>query len=88
MTTIVARHRVRDFETWIKAHAERVEVIGQLSSSFKTFQDIDDANSVVLVIETDEPEKLATMMNAPEVAAVKAAHTVIDPITVSTEVDV
>ena len=87
MTTIVARHRVGDFDTWIKAHPERVEVIGQLSSSFKTFQDIDDANSVVLVIETDEPEKLATMMNAPEVAAVKASHTVIDPITVSTEVD-
>ena len=88
MTTIVARHRVGDFDTWIKAHDERAEVIGQLSSSFKTFQDVDDPNSIVLVIETDEPEKLAAMMNAPEVAEVKASHTVIDPITVSTEVDV
>jgi len=88
MTTIVARHRVGNFDTWIKSHPERAEVIGQLSSSFKTFQDVDDANSIVLVIETDEPEKLAAMMNSPEVAAVKASHTVIDPITVSTEVDV
>ena len=88
MTTIVARHRVGDFDTWINAHDERAEVIGQLSSSFKTLQDVDDPNSIVLLIETDEPEKLAAMLNSPEVAEVKASHTVIDPITISTEVDV
>ena len=86
MATIVARHRVGDFDTWISAHDERAGVIRQWASSFRTFRDTDDPNSIVMVIETDEPEKLAAMMNAPEVADVKASHTVIDPTTVSTEV--
>jgi hypothetical protein len=86
MVTIVARHRVGDFDTWTRAHEERAKIIGQASSSFKTFQDVDDPNSIVLVIETDEPGRLAAMMDDPQFAAVKASHTVIDPIVVSAEV--
>ena len=86
MATIVARHRVADFGTWIRAHIERAEALGQASSSFKTFQDVTDPNSIVLVIETDEPGKLAAMMDDPQFTAVKASHTVIDPIVVSAEV--
>ena len=65
MTTIIARHRVGNYDTWIRAHAERAEVLGQASSSLRTFQDVDDPNSVVLVIETEEPEKLAALMADP-----------------------
>ncbi len=86
MVTIVARHRVGDFATWIRAHEERAKAIGQASSSFKAFQDVNDPNSIVLVIETDEPGRLAAMMDDPQFAAVKASHTVIDPIIVSAEV--
>ena len=88
MVTIVARHRVGDFGTWIRAHEDRVEVLGQVSSSFKTFQDVDDPNSVVLVIETDEPGNLAAIVDDPGFADLKVSHTVIDPIIVSAEVDV
>ncbi len=88
MATIVVRHRVADFNTWLHAHEERVEVIGQFSSSFKTFQDVDEPNSIVLVIETDEPGELATIMDDRRFAELKASHTVIDPIIVSAEVDV
>jgi hypothetical protein len=86
MATIVARHRVADFGTWIRAHKQRAETLGQASSSFKTFQDVGDPNSIVLVIETDVPGKLAAMMDDRQFAAVKASHTVIDPIVVSAEV--
>jgi hypothetical protein len=77
---------VGDFSTWIRAHEERAEIIGQASSSFKTFQDVDDPNSVILVIETEEPGKLAAMMDDPPFAEATASHTVINPITVSAEV--
>ena len=88
MTTIVIRHRVGDFGTWFHAHEERAEVIGQASSSMRTFQDVDDPKSVVLVIETDEAGKLAAMMDDPRFAELKVSHTVIDPIIISAEVDV
>jgi hypothetical protein len=87
MATIIARHKVGNYDTWIRAHAERAEVLAQASSSLRTFQDVDDPNSVVLVIETDEPEKLAAMMADPKNDEVKASHTVIDPIIVSAEID-
>jgi hypothetical protein len=88
MAIIIARHRVGDFYTWIQAHGERAEVIGLASSGFEIFQDVDDPNSIVLVIETDDPEKLAAVMSDPEHADIKASHTVIEPIIVSAEVQV
>jgi hypothetical protein len=88
MATIVVRHKVGDFDTWLHAHEERAEVIGQFCSSFRAFQDVDEPNSIVLVIETDEPGKLAAMMDDPAFVDIKASHTVIDPIIVSAEVDV
>ena len=62
-------------------------MLGQASSSLRTFQDVDDPNSVVLVIETDEPDKLAELMADPKNDEVKASHTVIEPIIVSVEID-
>ena len=88
MATLIVRHRVGDFCTWIHAHEERAEILGQACSSFKSFQDVDDPKSIVLVIETDEPGKLAAMMDDPGFAEIKTSHTVIDPIVVSVEVDV
>jgi len=88
MATMVVRHRVGDFGVWLHGHNERAELIGQISSSFRTFQDVDDPNSIVLVIETVQPGKLAEMMDDPVFADLKASHTVIDPIIVSAEVDV
>jgi len=86
MATIVIRHRVGDFRTWFRFHEERAAVIGEFSSSFRTFQDVDDPNSIVLVIETDQPGNLAAMMDDPGFAELKVSHTVIDPIIVSAEV--
>ncbi len=88
MATLIVRHRVGDFGVWIHSHEERAEVLGEFSSSFRTFQDVDEPNSIVLVIETDEPGKLVAMLDGPSFADVKASHTVIEPIIVSAEVDV
>jgi hypothetical protein len=86
MPTIIARHKVGDINTWLKGHQDRVGLFAKASSTFRTFQDTDDPNSVLLLIETDDPGALAATINDPSNTAIKAAHTVIDPITMATEI--
>lgn len=88
MPTIVVRHKVGDFDTWLKGHQDRVNLFAPAISGFKTFQDTDDPKSVVLVIEATDMEKLGAIINDPANAAIKAKHTVIDPISMSMPVDV
>jgi hypothetical protein len=89
--TIILRHRVGDFNTWIKGHQDRVELFKSVGSTFRTFQDADDPNSIILLLEVTDVDKLEKMVadtGNPEINEKKAKHTVIDPITVSMEVDV
>ena len=87
MPTVVARHKVGDIDTWLKGHTERVALFAPAVSSFKTFQDADDPKSVVLVIEVTNLEKLRAIINDPKNYDAKNRHTVIDPITMSMQVD-
>ncbi len=86
MTTIVTRHRVKDFETWLKGHEDRVNVFAPAVSSFKTFQDQGDPNSVVIVMEVTDMEKLGAILNDPKIQEAKDKHTVLEPIILSMEV--
>ncbi|HLF64677.1 MAG TPA: hypothetical protein VI603_13025 [Saprospiraceae bacterium] len=88
MPTVVVRHKVGDFETWLKGHDDRVRLFAPAISSFKTFQDQDDTNSVVLVLEVTDMVKLAALMTDPTIQAVKDRHTVKEPILLSMPVDV
>jgi hypothetical protein len=83
MPTVVIRHKVGDFNTWIKGHQDRVDLFGPVMSGLQEFQDTDDPNSVVLVIEVTDMDKLNEMMQDPEVQKTKEAHTVIDPLVIS-----
>jgi hypothetical protein len=85
--TIIARHKVGDINVWIKGHHDRVELFAPAASSFKTFQDTDDPNSVVMIIEVTDLDKLAAIMNDPKNKDVKNKHTVIEPIIMSMPVD-
>ncbi len=88
MPTVVVRHKVGDFDTWLKGHQDRVNIFSPAVSSFKTFQDQDDPTSVVLVMEVTDLEKMAAIINDPNVQEVKDRHTVKDPIILSQEVQV
>lgn len=88
MPTVVVRHQVGDFETWLKGHEDRVNLFSPAVSSFKTFQDQDDPKSVVLVLEVTDMDKLGAIMHDPNVQVAKDRHTVKDPILLSTEVPV
>jgi len=87
MPTIVARHKVRDINAWLKGHQERVDLFAPAVSGFKTFQDTDDPNSVILVIEATDLELMGAIINDPKNKAVKDKHTVLDPIILSMPVD-
>jgi len=86
MPTVIARHRVGDFDTWLKGHEDRVNLFSPAISSFRTFQDQDDPKSVTLVFEVTDMEKLGAIINDPKVQEVKDRHTVLDPIIISTQV--
>ena len=83
MPTVVVRHKVGDFKTWLKGHADRVRLFAPAVSSFKTFQDQDDPKSVLMVLEVTNMEKLGAIMNDPKIQPVKDQHTVKDPIIMS-----
>ena len=83
MPTVVARHKVGDFKTWLKGHEERVRIFAPAVSSFKTFQDQDDPKSVLLVLEVTDMEKLGAIMNDPNIQETKDRHTVKEPIILS-----
>jgi hypothetical protein len=87
MPTIIARHKVSDIDAWLKGHEERVALFAPAASGFRTFQDSDDPKSVVLVVEVTDLEKLAAIINDPKNQDAKNRHTVIEPITISMQVD-
>ncbi|MGC1391060.1 MAG: hypothetical protein WA816_08465 [Bacteroidales bacterium] len=88
MPTVVVRHKVGNFETWLKGHEERVRLFAPAVSSFKTFQDQDDPKSVLLVLEVKDMDKLVAIMNDPKVQPAKERHTVKEPLVISMPVAV
>lgn len=56
-------------------------------TSYKAFQDMDDPDSVVLVIETTNLELLGAIINDPKNKGLKDRHTVLEPITMSMEIN-
>ena len=90
MPTVVVRHKVGDYNTWLKGHQDRVELFSKFASGFQTFQDANDPNSVALVVEVFDLDGMQSLMNNAEVIEkiAKEKHTVIEPIIVSMPVAV
>jgi hypothetical protein len=88
MPTLIVRHRVSDFATWLEGHEERKALFASAVSSFKTFQDQEDPDSILLVLEVVNMEKLGEVLNDPAHKAIKDKHTVLSPIVVSLQVPV
>ena len=88
MATVVVRHKVGDFDTWLKGHQERLSLFAPAISGFKTFQDTEDPKSVILVLEVTNMEKLGAIINDPKNQDAKNRHTVLEPIIVSMQVEV
>jgi hypothetical protein len=88
MATVIIRHKVGNFDTWLKGHQDRVDQFSPVVKSFKTFQDSNDPNSIAMVLEVNDVEKLGELAKDPKLQPFKDKHTVIEPITISVEVAV
>ena len=90
MPTVVIRHKVGDFNTWLKGHQDRVDLFSKFASKFQTFQDTNDPKSVALVLEVFDLDGMQSLMKNSEVMEkiAKEKHTVLEPITVSMPVAV
>jgi len=86
MATVVVRHKVGDINAWIKGHQDRLDIFAPAITGYKAFQDVNDASSVVLVIEVTNLELLGAIINDPKNQALKDKHTVLEPITMSMEI--
>lgn len=87
METIVVRHKVGNIKTWLKGHEDRKRIFAPAVTDFKTFQDTDDPNSVVIVAEVTDLDLLGKIINDPKNQELKDSHTVIEPITMSRQVE-
>jgi hypothetical protein len=90
MPRVVIRHKVGNFDTWLKGHQDRVDIFSKFGSGFDTFRDVDDPNSIVLVADVDDMDGLQATMANPDIMEkiAKEKHTVLEPITVSIQVPV
>ncbi|MGH2565603.1 MAG: hypothetical protein ACRDE5_13890 [Ginsengibacter sp.] len=82
MPTVIIRHKVGNIDTWLNGHQDRVELFSQAGASMQEFQDTEDPNSVALILEVTDMDKLNEMMQDPIVQEKKEAHTVIDPLVI------
>ncbi len=86
MTNVVASHAVGDMNKWLAGGDERKALFKGFCSSYSTFR-LATKNQVCLVWKDVDLEKMKSAMSAPETAARKAAHTVIDPVEIYVEID-
>lgn len=87
MPTVVTRHKVGDVKAWIAGHQDRLDLFAPAITGYRAFQDTDDPNSVVLVIEVTDLELLGSIINDPKIQGIKDKHTVLEPITMSLEIN-
>ena len=86
MQTVIVRHKVKNFNIWKEGQQERLEIFAPAIKSFNAFQDIDNPNSVVILIETENLELLGAIINDPKNQHLKDKHTVLEPITLSVQI--
>lgn len=86
MTSVVVAHAVGDMDTWLAGGDERKALFKGFCSGYRIFKHA-SKNQVSLVFDDVDLGKMQALMAAPETAARKAAHTVIDPIEIYNEVD-
>lgn len=88
MATVIVRHKVGNFNTWLAGHKDRMNVFSLAVKSIKTFRDANDPNSIAMILEVNDMEKMNQLMTDPSIQHYKDKHTVIDPISVYMQVEV
>ena len=86
MTTVVITHAVGNMDTWLAGGESRKALFANFCSSYRVFKHV-DGKRISIVGENVDLAKMQALLSAPETAAEKAKHTVIDPVDVYVEVE-
>ncbi len=87
MQTLVIRHAVKDFDTWMSFdQARKTNILANGATAVRTFQDHENPNSVLMIIDLEDLKKFQAMMNSDRANEVRAKHGVLDPVVFSREI--
>ena len=87
MQTLVIRHAVKDFDTWMSFNqARKANILANGATAVRTFQDQANPNTVLMIIDLEDVEKFQAMMNSDRATEIRAKHGVLDPVVFSKEI--
>ncbi len=87
MPTLIGRHTVKDFAAWKSFEEERKSnILANGATAVRTFQDVDNPNSVLLLIDVEDMEKFEALMTSERAKDAQERHGVIGPVILSREV--
>ena len=81
MPRIVVTHAVKDLALWVSKHAERVTIFGPFGSDLTDHVNADGSRTVAVTVNVHDMAGLQKMLQEPKAAALKAAHGVVEPLT-------
>jgi hypothetical protein len=81
MPRIVVTHAVKDLALWVSKHAERVTAFGPFGSDLTDHVNADGSRTVAVTVNVHDLAGLQKMLQEPKAAALKAAHGVVEPLT-------
>lgn len=85
MTTLVLTHEVGDMNAWRAGADARKSTFSTFCSGFKVFE-CADAGRVGVILENVDTDKMNATLATPEAKADQAAHTVVEPIAIYSEI--
>jgi hypothetical protein len=86
MPNVILTHAVGNMETWLAGGADRAGGFKAFCTGHRVYRLADQAK-VALVLENVDMAKLGALMQQPDVAAMAAKHTVIQPVEMFVEIE-
>ena len=85
MPRVIFTHAVSDVDYWASKHADRVEAFSTWGSNVVDYLSADGGNTVGVSVDVHDMDAMRTSMETTEMDAAKAAHGVLEPITMLVE---
>ena len=85
MPRVVFTHAVSDVDHWASKHAFRVEAFSTWGSNVVDYLNAEGGNTVSVSVDVHDMDAMKASMETTEMAAAKAAHGVLEPISMFVE---
>jgi S-adenosylmethionine:diacylglycerol 3-amino-3-carboxypropyl transferase len=85
MPRVVFTHAVNDPTFWASKHEERVTAFASWGTNVVDYLSADGSHTVAVSVDVHDMEAMQAALAAPEIAAAKEAHGVIEPVSMLVE---